>query len=95
MYNFIDRDDLVFPVGPQETDTVPPDQVVLTAPAPGATVTGTLTLTASASDNFGVVAVDFFEGETLHRDGHPAPVQRELEQPEWRERQPHADGPGP
>ncbi|OJT18181.1 hypothetical protein BO221_42635 [Archangium sp. Cb G35] len=64
-YNFMDRDDLVFPVGPQETDTVPPDEVVLTAPAPGATVTGTLTLTASASDNHGVVAVDFFDGETL------------------------------
>jgi hypothetical protein len=64
-YDFTDRDDLVFPVGLQETDIVPPDEVVLTAPAPGETVTGPLTLTASASDNLGVVAVDFFDGETL------------------------------
>ncbi|MCY1078279.1 Ig-like domain-containing protein [Archangium lansingense] len=64
-YSYIDRDDVVFPVGAQETDTVAPDGVVLTAPAPGITVTGTLTLTASANDNFGVVSVDFLDGETL------------------------------
>ncbi len=61
---YTDRDDLVFTVG-QETDTVPPEEVVLTAPASGATVTGTVTLTASASDNFGVAAVDFHDGATL------------------------------
>jgi subtilisin family serine protease len=61
--SFNDRDDLVFPVG-QETDSVPP-RVSLTAPASGATLTGTVTLSATASDNFGVVAVDFYDGETL------------------------------
>ncbi|WNG57901.1 S8 family serine peptidase [Archangium gephyra] len=60
-----DRDDLVFAIGPGEPDTVPPEGVVLTAPAPGITVNGAVTLTASASDNLGVVAVDFFDGETL------------------------------
>ncbi|WP_257449822.1 Ig-like domain-containing protein [Archangium lipolyticum] len=58
-----DRDDLVFPVA-QETDSVPPE-VTLTAPAPGATLVGTVTLSATASDDFGVRAVDFFDGETL------------------------------
>ncbi len=58
-----DRDDLVFPVG-QETDSVRPS-ASLTSPAPGATLTGTVTLSAVASDDFGVVAVDFFDGQTL------------------------------
>ncbi|WNG25329.1 S8 family serine peptidase [Cystobacter fuscus] len=61
--SFNDRDDLVFPVA-QETDSVPP-QAVLTAPAPGATLTGNVTLSATASDDFGVVAVDFHDGQTL------------------------------
>ncbi|HEX8433612.1 Ig-like domain-containing protein [Archangium sp.] len=60
-----ERDDLVFPVGPREADTVPPDEVVLTAPAAGATVTGTVPVTVSARDNLGVVAVDFLDGQTL------------------------------
>ena len=62
--NHTDRDDLVFAVG-QEADTQPPDRVVLTAPAEGARVSGTVTVTASASDGFGVVAVDFLDGQTL------------------------------
>jgi hypothetical protein len=60
-----DRDDLVFPVGPREADTVPPDEVVLTAPAAGATVSGTVTVTVSARDNLGVAVVDFLDGQTL------------------------------
>ncbi len=62
--NRTDRDDLVFAVA-QEADTVPPHDVVLTAPAEGAAVTRTVTLTAVASDNFGVAAVDFYDGDTL------------------------------
>ena len=58
-----DHDDLVFAVG-VETDSEPPS-VAVTAPAAGATVSGTITVTASASDNFGVVSVDFYEGATL------------------------------
>jgi len=40
------------------TDTTPPT-VSITAPATGATVSGTVTVTASASDNIGVTKVEF------------------------------------
>ncbi|WP_257459358.1 Ig-like domain-containing protein [Archangium lipolyticum] len=58
-----DHDDLAFLVG-TEVDTTPPS-ASLTAPVPGATVKGTVTLSASASDNFGVARVDFYDGSTL------------------------------
>ena len=44
-------------------DTTPPS-VSLTAPAGGATVSGTVQLTANASDNVGVVGVQFKQGTT-------------------------------
>jgi hypothetical protein len=44
-------------------DTVAPT-VSITGPANGATVSGTLTLTATASDNVGVVGVQFKQGTT-------------------------------
>ncbi len=52
--------DMNAPIGsaPPPPDTTPP-AVSLTAPGNGATVTGTTTLTASASDNVGVVGVQF------------------------------------
>ncbi|AKJ03810.1 Fibronectin type III domain protein [Archangium gephyra] len=62
--NSTDRDDLVFAVA-QEADTTPPSSVVLTSPANGATVTTSVTLTAVASDDFGVAAMDFYDGTTL------------------------------
>lgn len=43
---------------PPPADTVPP-VVVVTSPANGATVSGSVTLTATASDNVGVVLVEF------------------------------------
>jgi subtilisin family serine protease len=58
-----DHDDLVFPVG-TDVDTTPPS-VSLTAPASGATLKGTVTVSASASDNFGVARVDFYAGSIL------------------------------
>ncbi|HKV86777.1 MAG TPA: Ig-like domain-containing protein [Candidatus Dormibacteraeota bacterium] len=48
---------------PPPPDTTPPS-VSLTAPANGATVKGTVTITASASDNVGVVGVQFFGDNT-------------------------------
>jgi WD40 repeat protein len=54
----------------QAADTTPPT-VAITSPASGATVSGTITVTASASDNIGVVGVQFkynginFDGEDL------------------------------
>lgn len=45
-------------------DTTAPTAAV-TEPAGGTTVSGTVTVTASASDNVGIVGVDFFVGTTL------------------------------
>ncbi|HYO74045.1 MAG TPA: Ig-like domain-containing protein, partial [Archangium sp.] len=58
-----DHDDLVFAVG-TDVDTTPPS-ASLTAPAAGATVKSTVTLSASATDNFGVTRVDFYADSTL------------------------------
>jgi subtilisin family serine protease len=58
-----DYDDLVFAVG-QETDSQAP-VASLTSPAAGATLKGNVTLTAGASDNFGVTHVEFYDGATL------------------------------
>jgi hypothetical protein len=50
---------------PPPTDTIAPT-VSLTAPAAGATVTGTITITANASDNIGVTGVQFrLDGSNL------------------------------
>jgi hypothetical protein len=56
-----DHDDLVFAVA---TDVMAPT-VSLTAPSAGSTVSGTATVSASASDNRGVIRVEFFDGATL------------------------------
>jgi len=54
-----DRDDLVFAVGAGAPDTTPPTTSI-TAPASGATVSGAVNVTASASDNVGVTNVEFY-----------------------------------
>ena len=56
-----DHDDLVFAVGADATAPT----VSLTAPTAGARVSGTTTLTASASDGVGVTRVEFLDGTTL------------------------------
>ena len=58
-----DVDDLAFVVV-QETDSDPPT-ATLTAPAAGATIKNTVTLSATASDNFSVARVEFYDGTTL------------------------------
>ena len=50
--SYDDRDDLVFAVGAGAPDTTPPTTAI-TAPAAGSTVSGTVNVTASASDNVG------------------------------------------
>ncbi len=50
-----------------------PPTVALTAPSPGATLTGTVTLTATATDNVGIARVDFYVGETLLGSDPSAP----------------------
>jgi hypothetical protein len=56
----------------EDTDAAPPT-VVLTGPTPGATLTGTVTLTAVANDNVGVAAMDFLVDETLIGSDDSAP----------------------
>ncbi len=46
------------------SDVIDPT-VSLTAPSSGATVSGTITVSATASDNVGVTRVDFYAGSTL------------------------------
>jgi hypothetical protein len=54
-------------------DTTPP-AVGITSPAPGATVSGTITVTANASDNVGVTGVQFkFSGNNLGTEAVTAP----------------------
>ncbi|PTL81261.1 Ig-like domain-containing protein [Vitiosangium sp. GDMCC 1.1324] len=72
-----DHDDLVFPVG-TDADTTPPS-VSLTAPASGATLKGIVTLSATASDNFGVARVDFYDGSTLLGSDSSAPYSLSLD----------------
>jgi hypothetical protein len=61
--NYDDHDDLVFPVGAGVVDTTLP-VAAITAPAAG-TVSGTVNVTASASDNVGVTKVEFYLDGTL------------------------------
>jgi hypothetical protein len=60
--SYTDHDDLVFTVGARDT-AVPTTS--LTAPTAGAVVRGSVTLTASATDNVGVTKVEFYDGTTL------------------------------
>ena len=58
---------------PPAPDTVPPT-VALTAPAAGATVSGSVNVTASASDNVAVVGVQFLlDGANLGAEDATAP----------------------
>ena len=61
---FDDHDDLVFAVGAGASDTTPP-VTSITAPASGATLSGTTTVSASASDNVGVTSVEIYVDGTL------------------------------
>ena len=55
-----------------DSDTTSP-AVSITAPASGATVIGSTTVTASASDNVGVARVEFYANETLQSSDNSAP----------------------
>ncbi|HXE75012.1 MAG TPA: S8 family serine peptidase [Candidatus Xenobia bacterium] len=55
------------------TDTVPPS-VAISSPSPGSTVSGTITVSATASDNVGVVGVQFkLDGANLGGEDSSAP----------------------
>jgi subtilisin family serine protease len=66
-----DHDDLIIAVG-HETDSTPPS-VAITSPAEGTTVEGTITVTAQASDNFGVQRVELYDGGNLVATDDRAP----------------------
>jgi Domain of unknown function (DUF1929)/Bacterial Ig domain len=60
---------------PAASDTTPP-AVALTAPAPGATITGTTTLVATASDASGIAGVQFLlDGSPLGAEDTVAPYE--------------------
>jgi hypothetical protein len=60
-------------LGPGTSDTTPPT-VSLSAPAPGATLSGTVTVSASASDNVGVAGVQFkLDGSNLGAEDTASP----------------------
>jgi hypothetical protein len=63
------------PTPPSAPVDLTPPTVALTAPAPGATVTASLAVSASASDNVGVVGVQFL------RNG--SPLGAEVTAPPW------------
>jgi hypothetical protein len=67
-----DHDDLVFAVGAPAADTTPPTTSI-TAPAGGATVSGAVNVTASASDNVGVTRVEFYLDGALQSTDTTAP----------------------
>ena len=76
-------------------DTAPPTAAI-TAPAPGATVSGTVTLTATATDNVGVAGVQFLVDNNLAgRRGHRLALQRDVEHHDGGKRHPHADRASP
>lgn len=62
--SYDDHDDLMFAVGPPESDVTPPT-AVLTAPATNAELLGTVAVTATAQDDTGVTKVEFYDGATL------------------------------
>jgi hypothetical protein len=55
-----------------ESDTTPPT-VSITSPSNGATVSGTINIAASASDNIGVTRVDFYAGGHFQGSDSSAP----------------------
>ncbi len=70
---------MVLGTGTNVGDNVPP-QVSVTAPAPNASLQGTATATASATDNIGVVGVTFYLNNTaLGTEVTSAPYQRSFD----------------
>jgi hypothetical protein len=70
---FDDHDDLVFAVAPSNDQT--PPTTAITSPADGATVSGTVTVNADASDDVGVAKVEFYVDGALKGTDSTAPYQ--------------------
>ena len=81
--------------GTSTTDSTPPT-VSLTAPTGGATVSGTVTVSANASDNVGVVGVQFLlDGANLGAEDTTAPYSVSVGHDHGHQRHAHADRPRP
>ena len=79
---------------PPPPDTGAPT-VSVTAPAEGATIGGSVNVTASAADNVGVVGVQFLlDGSPLGTEDAAAPYAVGVEHDDRRERAAHALGTG-
>ena len=79
-------------IGPRPGGDTTAPTVSLTAPADGATVSGTVTLSATASDNVGVAGVQFLvDGTQLGAEDTSLALQRVVEHHHGRQRHPHAD----
>ena len=86
--------DMNTPIGgsPPPTDTTPPS-VSVTQPAAGATVSGTVSVAASASDNVGVVGVQFrVDGADLGAEDTTSPYQTSWDTLTVANGSTHADG---
>jgi hypothetical protein len=71
------QSDMKTPVGATPSPDTTPPTVAITTPASGATVSGTVTVTANASDNVGVAAVQFFlDGAPLGGEVTTPPYSR-------------------
>jgi galactose oxidase-like protein/Big-like domain-containing protein len=78
------------------TDDTTAPAVTITSPAAGATVFGTITVTADASDNVGVIGVQFLvDDAALGTEDMTAPYGTPVEYGGRRQRLARADRPGP
>jgi hypothetical protein len=76
--NEVASDDMIFET-PAIADGTPPD---VSFPDPG-TISGTVTLNATASDNVGVRKVEFYLDAVLLGTDYSAPYEMTLESPSW------------
>ncbi len=67
-----DRDDLIFAVSGPPPDTTPPTTSIA-SPGNGAALSGTVNVTASASDNVGVTKVEFYVDSVLRSTDTTSP----------------------
>ena len=87
--------DMASPVAPAAPSDTSAPSVSMTAPANGSTVSGTITLTAQASDNVGVSSVQFRrDGAALGPADTSSPYVDQLGHDHRHERHPYAHGHG-
>ena len=77
-------DTLLLTSGVAITDTTAPSSVIVTGPAAAATVSGTVTLSATAVDNIGVTGVQFLvDGVSVGPEDTSAPFSASFDSTRW------------